>query len=276
MNDVPENQSLDTGTNAPENLENDTPTGSPETKQDDGVLDFDTAKKVRFEGHEWTPQDFRKAVMFQSDYTRKTQAIAEERRYYDNLSADLDKVRERPDLAAEFQKTYPEKFHSYLRYVLKEEAKKQGAEETPANDHYKRLEAKVNSLESEYHERKVAAIEAELDSKFKTLSQKYKYADEETALVRADALLNKLRSESPQGKRVELTDEHWDRIWKSVDDANKKRAEEYYKERTGKIKSANFAGKDSAAGGGIPGNAPRAPKTIKEASKYALEELENS
>jgi hypothetical protein len=82
------------------------PESTPQT-----VAELDKLEKFKFEGQEYTPQELKNAILRQSDYTRKTQEFSQERRFYDNLQADLRSVRSNPALAAEFRRTYPEKFH---------------------------------------------------------------------------------------------------------------------------------------------------------------------
>src|SRR4051812_16401412 len=62
---------------------------------------FDLGKidKFNWEGEEWSVKDLKNAVLRQKDYSQKTEAIAQDRKYYENLSFDLAKVRENPALA---------------------------------------------------------------------------------------------------------------------------------------------------------------------------------
>lgn len=236
---------------------------SPEQEQ---IADIDSMQKFRFGGREWTPKEFQGAYMMQADYTRKTQQLAEERKYYDNLSVDLNAVKTNPQLAAKFKEIYPTKFHSYLDHVSSQTQTNQGQ-----NNQYANIDPTVmnrfQALEADMNERKVAAINAELDARFKTLSEKYPLADEEAAIARAQAA---------HSKGIQLTDKVWDQIWKSVNDRNEAVFKKYGAAQVNKQKSANQKGKDAASGGGIPGQAPRQPRTIKEAGKLALEEMQNS
>lgn len=268
--------SVDTSAEPVENLVEGNEQEKPEQPKPD-LIDLDSAAKFKFEGREWTPKDFRQAYMLHADYTRKTQEVAKERSYYDNLSADLDKVKSDPSLVAEFRRVYPEKFHAYLNYVV-QEAKKEEAVQGQVDPKLQKYEERLNRIESEYREREVAAIEAELDSKFKVLSGKYSFADEETVLARASALLDKLREEASPNDRAKLTlkDDHWDRIWKSVHERNQKRADQYYAEKIGKQKKANMDGRDTGSGGATPGQAPRQPRRIKDATQFALDEIESN
>ena len=114
-------------------------------------------------------------------------------------------------------------------------------------------------------QRKLEAVNAELDARFKVMGEKYPYADQEAAIARAQAL---------HAKGIPLNDKNWDAIFKAVNDKNIELFKKYGSQQVNKQKTANQRGKDAASGGGIPGQAPRQPKTIKEASQYALEEMQ--
>lgn len=240
------------------------PESAPPSEQ---IADLESMPKFRFGGREWTPKEFQGAYMMQADYTRKTQALAEERKYYDNLSADLAAVKKDPGLAAKFKEIYPTKYHAYLDYVSQAQpAPGQGSQSHSSNIDPSIMN-RFQALEQDMNERKVAAINAELDARFKTLSEKYPYADEEAAIARAQAA---------HAKGIQLNDKVWDQIWKAVHEKNESLFKKSYSAQVNKQKSANQKGKDAAAGGGIPGQAPKQPRTIKEASKFALEEMQNA
>jgi hypothetical protein len=226
------------------------------------VLDLDSVDKFKWGGREWTPKDLNGAILMQSDYTRKTQALAEERKYYDNLKVDLDSVDKNPALVAEFKKVYPEKFH----YLVDKWAPKPAQVGSSSIDPsiMEKLN-KVDAIEQRILEREVQSINAELDAKFSTLSKKYPLADEEAVVSRAQAVLNK-------GER--LNDQVWDSLWKQVHDRNKKLFDTQYSQMVKTQKSAGNKAKDMASGGGIPGQAPRNFKTIKEASEALRAEFE--
>lgn len=232
------------------------------------VSDLESMSKFRFGGKEWTPKEFQGAYMMQADYTRKTQQLAEERKYYDNLDADLKSVKSNPQLAAKFKEIYPSKFHGYLDYLSSQAQPAQGQNQ---QNQYANIDPTVmtrfQALEADMNQRKVDAINAELDARFKTLSEKYPYADEEAAIARAQAA---------HTKGIKLDDKSWEQIWKAVNDKNVELFKKYGSAQVNKQKSANLKGKDAASGGGIPGLAPRQPRTIKEAGRLALEEMQNS
>lgn len=242
--------------------------GSQTAEQPSQIFDLDSAEKVKFEGREWTRDELKSAYMMQSDYTKKTTALAEERKYYDNLWHDVEKVKANPSLIDQFKSVYPQSFHKALEYLdLKTAAQPQAQPQQPQNvnqDLMKRFEA----IENDFKENKVKAINAELDAKFDSLSKKYTLADEEAVLARAQSMLD---------KGTKLTDQVWDQLWKSVHDRNQQIADKYYQSKVKQQSEANAKGKDIASGGGIPGNAPVKARSIKEATEMLFKSggLEN-
>lgn len=253
-----------------------TETSSGETAAAQSIVDLDSVEKFKFAGREWTPKDFQGAYMMQSDYTKKTQALAEERKYYDNLQADLAAVKTNPSLAAKFKAIYPEKFHAFLGYVTPAQAAQiqqaESAEKAKSQADPELLE-RLERIEGDFRERKIQAINAELDAKFKTFSGKYPMADEDSVVARAQALLEAKRQTAPlnEQSQVTITDKEWDDLWKSSHDRVQSLAAKHYSETVNKQKNANKSAKDVASGGGIGGQAPKQPRSIREASRLAHE-----
>lgn len=253
---------------------------APNTKeltpaQEQELIDLDKVQKFKYGGREWTPKDFQGAVMMQSDYTKKTQAIAQERKYYDNLSADLEAVKGNPQLIDEFKKVYPEKFHSFLSYIQKEEQRqaKEAPQEQASDPAYKQFQSRIEQIENHFKEQEVSSINAELDNKFSQLSKKYDMADEESVLARAQTLVEKLQSENP-GQKVKISDQQWDQLWKTVHDKAEAAFNARYTKQVQSKLQNNARAKDVPAGGGIPGQAPRKFETIREASDAYREVME--
>lgn len=241
-------------------------TEQPQSSPEPTIVDLDKQERIRWNGQEWSTKDLMSGYMRQSDYSRKTQALAEERKYYDNLSYDLEAVKQNPALAAQFRQLYPQKFHNYLRYLgVNEQPQNAGQNNNQSVD--PQFLHRFEALERDMNERKIMAIESDLDSKFKVLSQKYPFAHEEAVIARAEAALD---------KGIKLTNEVWDKLWKTVDEQSRAIAKKYYSQLVNNQRSANSRGRDIGGGGGTPQSSPRAPRTIKEASEHALRELEQT
>lgn len=231
------------------------------------LTDLSKLEKFVFEGKETTYKDLKNAHLRHSDYTKKTQEIAEERKYYDNLRADLNMLREQPHLINEFKKVYPEKFHAYLELVEKRAEEAQAAvsaESKPQAD--PELMREFNDLKRTVMEDKVAAISAKLDTVFASLSKKYPYADEEVVLAKAQSFRNH--------NKGELNDAKWDELFKADHDRHNSRYEERQKTKINEQQTANKKGKDIQGGGAIPGEAPKRV-ALKDVEKLIMSDLAN-
>jgi len=256
MQELEQQESLDTTQDA----STEQPDSNIQTQQD--IVELDKLEKFKFSGQDWTPKDLTGAILRQSDYTRKTQEIAQERKYYDNLSADLDAVKQNPQLMERFKQVYPEKYHNYLRYVTAEEKAAQQVQPQGVDQQFmKRFETVENALK----EQRLTAINAELDAMFDKLGKKYTYADEASVIAKAQALLDR-------GQR--LDEKTWDAVWKSEHDRVQAHAQKMWSDKIANQKQANAKARDVASGGGIPGQAPKNPRTIKEATNLAMRDLE--
>lgn len=258
------------------------PSGEQAPEAAPSITELDKLEKFKFEGREWTPSDLKKSVLMHQDYTRKTQEFAQERKYYDNLSADLKQVRVNPALAAEFKRLYPEKFHGYLEHVLGQagntSAQPDQGSTASSQSKYAQLDpevvARFERVEANVFNKEVAAIEKELEAQDTEFSSKFPMADVDSCYAKAQSLLDR-NKDLPKDQHVELSKEIWERIYKADHEKNQKRYEAVYKDNINKQKQAGLKGKDAGAGGGMPGGSPRTYKSIKEATSAALADLDN-
>lgn len=241
---------------------------SEQLPQSPSPIELDKLEKFRFNGMDLTPKELSQQMLRHSDYTRKNQAISEERKYYENLHYDLDAIKANPSLENKFREVYPEKYHRYLNYVLSpkspEQAKSAVSDMSKLPPELMSRFEKIDKFEQYLQEQQVKSAEAELDSTISPLVKKYPLADEEAALARAQSLLN-------QG--VELNPTTWDKIFKGLHDRSEQMWKSHQSAQVQKQKEAGRRGADIGSGGGIPGGKPDVPKTIKEATKMALESL---
>lgn len=242
------------------NLENMKLDEAPKTQEE--IAELEKLARVKFDGREWTPEQLKKSIMMHSDYTKKTQEIAQDRKFFDNLPHDLAKVRTNPQLVHEFKKVYPEKFHNYLDMLGVNEEPKQ---EKPVDltGIPKELIERLHRVESYVKEKEVAVAEASLDKTISTLAQKYPSANEDVVLAKAQAYLD---------RGDELTEEAWDKLFKENHDKMEAFFETKYKDRLTKTKQAAKQAKDTRSGGGIVGEAPK-KMSIKEATEQAIRDL---
>lgn len=256
---------------------------APDTQTPPPVTELDKLEKFKFENQEYTPQELKKAILRQQDYTRKTQEFSQERRFYDNLSADLKHVRGNPALAQEFRRIYPEKFHQYLEHISQDFGNNGATQPTTTpqssnSPKYAEIDpqylSRFEKVENALFEKEVEAIETSLEAQEKEFSQKYPMADIETVYSKAQTLLDK-NSALPKDEHVKLDKETWDRLYKQDHEKNKQRYENYYKETINKQKQAGLKARDSGVGGAMPGTSPKRHKTIKEATEAALADLDS-
>lgn len=234
-------------------------------------VDIDQPDKYRYQGRPL--KEWESGFMRQGDYSRKTQELAQERKYYDNLSADLDKVRNQPELAEQFRKIYPEKFHSYLRYVERENSapKEERTNYAKLDPSY---ESRIQRIEESIRGKEIETINSELDRKFEGLSKKFPYADEEAVIARAQALLDRMKQNDPMNENLRISDKQWEALWKSQHDRAFGLASSKYNENVKAQLKAHKAGSSSGPGGAIAGQAPRQFKTLKEATEAAMADIQ--
>lgn len=232
------------------------------------VPDLDKLEKFRFGGMELTPAELKNSYMRHADYTKKTQALSEERKYYDNLSADLNAVKANPALAEEFRKIYPEKFHAYLGYVTPEE--KKAIEQNASASLPKEIMDKINNFEAIANKltaAEQAANQQRVDSAIDKLNEKYPYAVEDT-------VINQALKAVEQGQKVD--DALLEKLYKANNDVMLKRFEGHYSKKVTTQVQAGSKARDVAPGGGTSTDAPVRPRSIREAARMAEERLVSS
>lgn len=230
------------------------------TGQPSGPIDLDTADKVRWEGKEYSPADFKKMMMFQQDYTRKTQSVSESQKYYQNLEYDLEAVKNDPKLAAEFQKLYPKEFHKFLKVVM---PKEWGGEGQKQGDLPPEIQEKLDRFDSYIKNQEVSAEEAKIESITSKLAQKYPDAIEDVVLARAQALVEQGHALNP---------EIWDKLYKTSHDFMVKKMTEKQTKQFDTQKNLNQQGRGIGPGGGTPGQAP-VKRTMAQATEDAIRDM---
>lgn len=257
------------------------PSGTPEPGSAGQFVDLADPERYRYEGR--PVKELYSGYMRQQDYSQKTQAIAQERRFYDNLEVDLERVRAQPALVEQFKAIYPEKFHAYLRWVStgtpsQPPRQQQQEGQPPSQQQYAQLDprtkASLDRLIQNSQATELKAINAEIDQVFSKMSTKYPYADEEACIARGQALLQALKKNDPLNQDLRITEQQWDSIWKSQHERSFGLADTQYKKLVNEQIKASKKGADAPGGGGIPGQAPRVHKTIKEASDQARADAE--
>lgn len=237
-------------------------------RQDNDLVDLAKYNRVKIGDQELTREQLQRERMFQSDYTKKTQEMAQERKYNSNLQADLLAVAKNPALASEFRRVYPAKYHGYLSVIQQQNGAANQSQSNVNPQQIEMLAQKLEAIEAERMEERVSQKSVEIDSAFSKYQSKFPLStpngDETYVLTRAQALIE---------SGAKLDTRAWEKIFKDAHSHFESAYKGYYKTTNNNQKAAHVRGKDMAAGGGIAGAAPRAPRTLKEATKNALQDL---
>lgn len=222
------------------------------------LMDLQKLEKFRFEGQEMTYEDLKKAYLRHSDYTKKTQALAEEKKFNDNLRYDLATVKRNPNLAAEFKKTYPERFHAYLDVILDQAQQAQGAQLPPEvleklNQHDQLL----NTFQQERYEAESAKINNMLEQMEQKFTKKYPNAELGSVYHALETHVKKMREENPDYGMKDLNEKVIEGFYKSTNDYFNKRFTEWQQSQLKSIRDKNKLGQDIPPGGGVPTEAPQ-------------------
>lgn len=240
-------------------------------KQMSDILELDKFEKFKFGGKEITKKDleeWQKGYMRQTDYTKKTQEVSEQRKYVENIRYDLKKVLDNPSLADEFKSVYPKEYHEILDALLtKEKAAnpepaKEVAEQKPAQISDPRLDEVYNF----YKEQEYKAVKVEIDRIFDSLSQKYPRANESEVITLAQGL---------RAKGEKLDEKTYEELFKDSHAKIESLFKQWQSDQVKAQKQVNTKSKDVGAGGGVPGAAPKVAKNIKEAGDLFFEHLQN-
>jgi hypothetical protein len=253
---------------------------------DQAIFNLDKTDKFTFGGREWTRDALGKLIdqekQFQSmqgDYTKKTQALAQERKaleedkkFRENLAWDLMAVKQDPSKVQEFIKVYPQSYHRYIEDFLKSNSSNQQqtqVQQQPQVD--VRLMSKIERLEKFYNEQEIARESAEVEKTMAELSKDYPDAAKFQEMVLSRAYEARLAGSA-------LSREDWEQFYKQVDDQVKATLKQHYGEKVKQQLEANAKGKDVGAGGGTAGRAPNVPpkfKSFDEIQKYAEASLKS-
>lgn len=243
-------------------------------EQAQALHEIDKLERFKYQGKEWTPKDLEKAILRQKDYTTKTQSLAEDRKsfdndrkYYENLSWDIQKVVANPNLVRQFIETYPQKFHTYLKEALLDTTERQGQTQQQQQARPQvdvELLSRVNSLEATLNEQKTNENEQQVKSMVDKMSKKYPDALPDLALARAFDM---------HSEGVKLTEDIWDKCFKQSADQIQNLLKTRYGALVKKQTEANSRSRADGVGGGTSGQAPKKFNSLREVTNHAIQEL---
>lgn len=253
-----------------------TSSGSAQPTQSEvalAIADLEKMDKFKLDGQEWTLKDLKAAIMRQKDYTQKTMSLSEERKslqeekkFYENLAWDLDKVRANPALANEFVKVYPKQFHKYAEDYLKnpspdgQQQSVQGQKPQPQVD--VQLLSRLDQLEKAHQAQEVQKNERLIEQTMAKLSEKYPDAANFKEMVLGRAF-------EAHSNGVVLNDEAWEGIYKQVNSEVEGLLKAKYGNLVKKQTEANAKSRDVGVGGGSAGRAPVKFTRFDDLAKHA-------
>jgi hypothetical protein len=239
--------------------------------QSTGVPELDKLERFRFEGRDLTPKELKQAFLRQDDYTRKTQSLAETRKYVDNFAADAQAVLDKPELLAKFQELYPPEYHALMERYLKlgkQPDTQSTATEKPAINMPPEVEQMVQEIrqhQQEVREQKVQAATETINSLHTRLGEKFPYAD-------ADVVDRRIELAIEKGLKIthENLSKVYENAYKSHHEALKSRLDKLASRKVGDQVAAGRAARDVSGGGGLPAQAPKKHKNFASITQDAL------
>jgi len=243
------------------------------------LLDLDKQERVRFDGREWSVKELRNAYLMHGDYTRKTQELAETRKYAENFAADLQTVLRQPELLSELAKIYPAEYVRRAEALLSELKNGNGStqnasasqQESPQKPNlppeFQEILSWKKQVEQERHEERVQATQRELDSLFDKYGKTYDLANQKAVNNAAIALVEAGHKLTPQAL---------EKLFKQEHEENKARFEKLYSSKVQAQKQAGLKARDAGPGGSAPGASPKVARTMREARDQWLKDLEAS
>jgi len=239
------------------------------------LVDIDKLERFRFQGRELTPKELMERQMMRDDYTRKSQQVAEARKYADNFETDLAWVLEDPTRLGKMKEVYPPQYVKIAEKILSriptEHAQVPGQPQASPEPRTAALPPEVvreieeirewkSQVQSEISAAKQAKADAELTSWFDEFGKKFSEADNEVVTAKAQLLAESLEENGKQ-----FTKAHLERLFKEDHEMREKRFMERVRAQQKEQKAVAKQSQDIGGGGGVPGTAPKQAKTFKEA-----------
>lgn len=258
------------------------PQETTQQAQPSTVHDLEKLGKFMFGGKEYTPQELKSAMMRQEDYTRKTQELAQERRFNDNLSIDLKAVRENPALADQFKSIYPEKYHAYLDFILNnvepkpqqttQEANTQQKSLLENDPYYKQLKSELDEWKEFQTQEQIKQAEKTIDNILETMATKFKITKEMRGIAE-EMVVNRANSATMQN--MPMNNETWDKIYTKTYEDLIAFAKSYNKTLINQQQDANHRARDASSGGQPPGQSPK-KMSFREATEAAVRDAQTA
>lgn len=247
-------------------------TGDQTQEVKDAITELERIEKFKFQGKEYTPKELgtllKRSEEAQKDYTRKTQALAEERRSYeeqkrfdDNYRIDLDKVRKDPALASEFLNVYPEKYHKYLKEALSSNSQVESREQQPQQPSAPQIPFEIlndlHFLKSKFQKQEEERASLQIDRDLNNAVKEYDFADREQVMNRVSIWHKEQMDKDPSNGFIPVPEKVWKEFAEMSHNHEKAKYEARYNQQVTQQKEANKKAQDVGPGGATPANAPR-------------------
>lgn len=258
---------------------------NPDLLTQSQVAELEKLEKVKYNGKVLSgkelARELKEGSLRLSDYTKKTQAIAEERKYYDNLAVDLKKLKANPALAEQFKSVYPEKYHWVLDIL---EAKGEQAAQAAVKQEQGQQESKQSSEPSwkedpEFKEtldfiraQKLETATTHVNTVFDKMLTKYPHADDSWVAGAVAAEREAFKKANPGVQVPNLDEKSVEALFKKSQEEFEKKAQAWSAQRFQAQKNVSEKVKGPGSGGGVPGAAPKVARNIKEATEFALQD----
>jgi hypothetical protein len=249
------------------------------------ILDLDKVPKFRLDGKELTAKELRDERMMRSDYTRKTQEIAETRKeleqkqkYADNFHIDAMLVIKKPELMNSFSGIYPKQYVETLKLMMGQVGAKevtgQSQQTTELPEEVTRrlasVEERFEAMDKQAKEVETRAAEAELDRIFDPLTKKYPFADEQAVTARAQMIAERAKQE---GQSLDINNAFFEKLFQEQHERNLKAYEQITKQKITEQKQAASLAKDLGRGGDVQGAPAKQMRSMKEAREAMLNDF---
>ena len=243
----------------------------PETAKE--ILDLDKLERFRFAGKEWNPKDLRNSYLMREDYTRKTQEVAEARKFADNFKYDMQSLVKDPGLMDKFASIYPKEYVESAKEIMQmlrsgntpsPNQTQQGQIDPNFLKEFKEVKGWIQSQTEQQKQVSIEQANTWLDNQYTSLSKKYPNAVEEIVTARAQALIDMQR---PVNSEV---------LDKLFEQSQKEMTDRFVTAKQNKVKEqlkVGQSGKDVGQGGSPASEGPKKYKTFKEAKAAMLADL---
>lgn len=263
--------------------------GDSATQKIEELLDLDKSdQRLRLNGREYSKQELIDSILRQDDYSKKTKALSEQRKYVSNFPADLASVVSGQYTLEQLKGVYGKGAPELVKIaeaLIGKTSKPEPKTEQPAagSDIGKQIEAILESKLAPLFENQKAqaererqtAIEAagvELDSIFKELETKYPEANSELISARLEtAMRNGYDVLDGEGKFKKASIE---KLFEKSHAETEERFAKKYGDKVKNQKTANSRGIDSGRGGGTPGQAPKKLTSLKDVRRQIEDDID--